>query len=107
MPYGYIKMSYNIEINVLAKQISDLVKTVLNPQDFKREVKDGGVLFSYIKDDYVIAAYNHPAKYHGAFVRGVFLSFTETAKCVGEPGEWAIAWLKYKQGNKYTCLGFT
>ena len=101
MPSDWIYLSYNIEVKVLAKQISKLVKTDLNPEDFKREEKGGGVLFSYIKGDYAIAAYNHPSKYHGVNVIGRFLSYSETAKIVANPGQWAVAWLKQKPGYRY------
>ena len=93
MPIANVKLSYNIDANVLAKQISNLVGTILNPQDFKREGKDGGVLFSYTKGDYVIGAYNHPTRNHTVSVKEGYLKVTKE-KSSARSGVWAIAWIK-------------
>ena len=107
MPIANVKLSYNIDANVLAKQISNLVGKVLNPQDFKREVKEEGVLFSYIKDNYVIGAYNHPTRNHTVTVKAGFLINVQKIKSSARSGVWAIAWLNRGPSNRKVEYGFS
>ena len=107
MPNANIKLLYTIDANVLAKQISNLVGTILNPQDFKREGKDGGVLFSYTKGDYVIGAYNHPTRNHTVTVKAGFLINVQKIKSSARSGVWAIAWLNRGPSNRKVEYGFS
>ena len=97
MPTANLKLPANIDVHTFANQISNLVGRTLSASDFKRKEVDGGVFYSYNKNNYVIAAYNHPTKIHTAHAYEFkFILVKNGPISSAAPGKWAISWLQKK-----------
>ena len=102
-----INLNINVDVNQLLNQIGGVVGRVFYKANFSDQRVGGGRFISTITTSgLVVAAFNHPTKFHSATADGGFLG-GGVSKSTAPAGIWAVAWSSAGVSGKKTYYGFS
>ena len=99
-----INLPITCDLNKLIDQIGNAIGQAFSGGNFSRQEVSGGVYISTNSRGFVIAAFNHPKRYHSATADGGVFG-GGVAKSTAHAGRWAVAYSKAGLGAK-TSYGF-
>ena len=102
-----ISLGVEVNINELLNQIGGLVGRVFYKANFSDQRVAGGRFISTMTTSgFVVAAYNHPSKFHSATADGGLLG-GGVSKSTAPAGVWAVAWSSAGISGRKTYYGFS